>query len=71
MWLDMEGTCPDHGRVAAEQVGDGQLSSGSRGRGGGVPFWRTLGVERDPEKRQPHLELRWGLWCERDLVGGV
>lgn len=42
---------------------------GSGGRG--APFLRTLGVERNPEKRQPHLELRWGLWCERDLVGGV
>lgn len=51
MGLNIEGTCPGHGRVAAEQVDDGQLSSGSKGRGGGAPFWRTLGVERDPEKK--------------------
>lgn len=34
------GTCPGHGRVAAEQVDDGQLSSElqreERGGGGGV-----------------------------------
>lgn len=62
--------CPGHRRVAVEQVDEGQLSSGAI-REGGYSIWRTLGVERNPEKRQPHLELRWGLWCERDLVGGV
>lgn len=27
-WVEREGTCPGHGRVAAEQVDDRQLSSG-------------------------------------------
>lgn len=55
--------CPGQGRVAAEQVDERQLSSGLQGAGGwgGSSIWRTLGVDRNPEKRQPHLELRWGL----------
>lgn len=38
------------GRVASEQVDDGQLRSGE-GRGP-HPFWRTLGVQRDPGKKR-------------------
>lgn len=70
MGLDRERTCPGHRRVAAEQVDDEQLSSGLRGEGG-FHFGGLLGLRETLKKRQPHLELRWGLWCERDLVGGV
>lgn len=38
------------GRVASEQVDDGQLRSGE-GRGP-HPFWKTLGVQRDPGKKK-------------------
>lgn len=63
--------CPGHRRVAVEQVDEGQLSSGAIREGGVIPFGGLLGLRETLKKRQPHLELRWGLWCERDLVGGV
>lgn len=36
MSREIEGTCPGHGRVAAEQVDDRQLSSGLWGEGGSI-----------------------------------
>lgn len=36
MGWDREGMCPGHGRVAAKQVDDGQLSSGLRGEGASI-----------------------------------
>lgn len=71
MGQNSEGTCPGHRRVAEEQVDDGQLRRGLRGGVGGLHFGGLLGLREALKKRQPHLELRWGLWCERDLVGGV
>lgn len=53
-----------------EQVDDGQLKSGERGRGASI-LEDSWGSERPWKKRQPHLEVGWGLGRERDLEGGV
>lgn len=53
-----------------EQVDDGQLKSGERGRGTSI-LEDSWGSERPWKKRQPHLEAGWGLGRERDLEGGV
>lgn len=52
MGWDREGTCPGHGRVAAEQVDDGQLSSGLWG-GGGIHFEGSWGWEKPWKKATP------------------
>lgn len=74
MGQNREGDVPwPWARGGAEQVDDGQLRGGLGGvrRRRGLHFEGLLGLRETLKKKQPHLEVRWGLWCERDLVGGV
>lgn len=53
MGQNSEGMCPGHGRVAEEQVDDGQLRRGLQKGGGGLHFGGLLGLREALKKGNP------------------